>query len=1122
MSGKVVCSGGMQSYFNELNRKNEECYAVARKARSKGMDPQPRIEIPQAEDLASRVEKLLEKWGVENVADDIRNLMSKHNNREYVSLLIAKEIAKKPAESKEKAIDRAIRVGLAVLTEGILVAPLEGLADTKIKTNDDGTEYLDLIFAGPIRAAGGTGQAMSVLIADVVRREQNIGRYIPTKEEIQRFHEEIPLYKQEQHLQYLPSASEIELIVSNCPVCIDGEGTEKAEISGYRDLPRIETNFVRGGACLVIAEGLCQKAAKIKKHVDSLGIDGWGFIGEFLSLKKSDKDDGGAVKPSDKYLTDIIAGRPAFGHPSRVGGFRLRYGRGRTTGLAALALNPASMYALDEFPALGTQMKIERPGKACAVTPCDSVEGPILLLKNGDLVQCGTKEEVLEIRPQISEITDNGEILVPFGEFAENNHKLVPCGYTPEWHKQEILSKGGLPDDWASPPYGRAKEMSRTLGVPLHPSFNLFWSDVRSDSLRELRGFILGNGKFSKDGGLTLPVRANEKRILEDLGALHTVHDGTLTVHRYAMPLIEGLGLGADAERIIERSAFGGTDALDAVSKAMGIEVRARAVTRIGSRMGRPEKAEERLMNPAVHSLFPVGKDPGSKREINSAVSLSRATTSSIGSSSSRQRGVRIDVGTRKCTMCGCASIMPSCDKCGGHAKFEKYERPAEGEGVYVDIEPIYHRALERLGMQALPELRCVEGLSSKNKVPEALEKGILRAVNGVSMFKDGTIRYDMSDIPLTHFRPREIELSVDKARELGYTHDMFGSELTDDGQICELRVQDIIPADKCGDYMVKVSKFVDDMLEKHYRLERFYNASVREDLLGHLAIGLAPHTSGGILCRIIGYTKACGGYAHPFFHAAKRRNCDGDEDSIILMLDGLINFSLDYLPDRRGGLMDAPLVLSTRLDPNEIDKEAHNIDCLSEYPLDLYKAAMSYKDPKDVEKIMDLVGKRIGTERQYEGIGFTHDTNDISEGPKRSAYTTLESMIDKMEAQLLLGKKIRAVDENNVATRVIEKHFLPDMTGNLRKFSAQNVRCTKCGEKYRRIPLSGKCKCGNALILTVHEASVKKYLDVSKDLSEKYDLSEYTKQRIAVLEMSIESLFSNDKVKKCKLSDFF
>ena len=36
--------------------------------------------------------------------------------REIVALMIAKEIASRPAESLEKAVDRAVRVGLAVLT----------------------------------------------------------------------------------------------------------------------------------------------------------------------------------------------------------------------------------------------------------------------------------------------------------------------------------------------------------------------------------------------------------------------------------------------------------------------------------------------------------------------------------------------------------------------------------------------------------------------------------------------------------------------------------------------------------------------------------------------------------------------------------------------------------------------------------------------------------------------------------------------------------------------------------------------------------------------------------------------------------------------------------------------
>jgi DNA polymerase II large subunit len=1125
----VAMSEEMAAYFKGLLDENARCYEIATRARRRGRDPEIKVEIPQAEDLASRVEELLSDYDVKGVAEDIRRLTKEHGNREIVSLMIAKEIANKPAPSMEIAIDRAVRVGLAVLTEGILVAPLEGIAATKLKRNDDGSSYVDLVFAGPIRAAGGTAQAMSVLIADVVRQALNIGKYIPTEGEISRFDEEIPLYKQAQHLQYVPTSKEIDLIVRNCPVCIDGEGTEDVEISGFRDLPRMETNKVRGGACLVIAEGLCQKAAKIEKHVKKLELDGWHFITEYLEAHKKAPADEGAVKvkvvePTEKYIKDIVAGRPIFGHPSAVGGFRLRYGRARTSGLASLAFNPASMYAMDDFMALGTQVKIERPGKACVVTPCDRIDGPTFLLKNGDLVYCATKDEVLEVRNSISEIVDNGEILVPYGEFCENNHMLVPCGYPIEWHKQELLAKGPLPENWESPSYEEAKSMSRTIGVPLHPNYNMFWYDVPLDRLRILRSAVLANGRM-EGGRLRLPREPVSKRILEDLCALHNADEGNVLIcEKLSLPLIEGLGLGTAADgSIVETAPLSGADSLSAVSAAMGIEVRAKARTRIGTRMARPEKAKDRKLAPVLHAVFPVGKDPDAHKEILQAITASKKEVSATRGSGSREPTISVNTGQRICRTCKEITFRSWCRTCGNHTYYEEKPRTMGNDNlVKINLEAEYKAALELLNERSPGEIKCLDVMISKTKVPEDLEKGILRVKNDVTTFKDGTIRFDMTDIPITHFRPREIELSIEKAHKLGYTHDWNGDPLTDPEQICELKVQDILPARDCGDFMVKVSKFIDDELEEFYELPRYYNINDRTELIGQLAIGLAPHTSGGILCRIIGYTTACGCLAHPFFHAAKRRNCDGDEDSIMLMLDGLINFSRAFLSNRRGGLMDAPLVLTTRLDPNEIDKEAHNVDCHREYPLLLYQAAMEMRDPKEIEKDMDLVAGRIGTPLQYEGFGFTHDTADVSEGPKHSAYTTLESMRDKMDAQLALGKKIRAVDEKDVASRVINKHLMPDMIGNLRSFSAQTVRCTRCGEKYRRIPLSGRCTCGNGLTLTVYEASVKKYLAVSKEMSEKYGVDNYTRERIAILEMSMDSVFNNDKIKKCKLSDFF
>jgi DNA polymerase II large subunit len=250
--------------------------------------------------------------------------------------------------------------------------------------------------------------------------------------------------------------------------------------------------------------------------------------------------------------------------------------------------------------------------------------------------------------------------------------------------------------------------------------------------------------------------------------------------------------------------------------------------------------------------------------------------------------------------------------------------------------------------------------------------------------------------------------------------------------------------------------------------------------------------------------------------------NCDGDEDGLMLLLDSLLNFSHSYIPDKRGGKMDLPLILTTRIDPSEVDKEAHNLDTLSQYPLEFYEATIRHEHSKELESKMGLVASRIGTKLQYENFGFTHDTADISEGPKMSNYKTLKSMTDKMKAQLNLAKKIRAVDEADVAYKVIERHFLPDIIGNMRAFSKQSVRCPTCNITYRRPPLLGACnKCGGKLTLTVHEKSVKKYLEISKEIAKRYNISSYAQQRIVLVEKSINSLFMSDRIKTTKITDF-
>ena len=192
----------MDSYFSAIESEVDRAYAAAERARAVGLDPSTTVEIPRAQDMAMRVEKLLGHLKLEGISEEIRRL-SRDHPREEVAVQITRRLASDRTRggSLEDRLDTALRVGLAILTEGILVAPLEGLAEVHLRDQRAGSPYIELYYAGPIRAAGGTAQALSVLLADIVRQDLGLGEYRAERDEVQRYQEEIPLYKHLQHLE---------------------------------------------------------------------------------------------------------------------------------------------------------------------------------------------------------------------------------------------------------------------------------------------------------------------------------------------------------------------------------------------------------------------------------------------------------------------------------------------------------------------------------------------------------------------------------------------------------------------------------------------------------------------------------------------------------------------------------------------------------------------------------------------------------------------------------------------------------------------------------------------------------------------------------------------------------
>ncbi|MHA1868044.1 MAG: DNA polymerase II large subunit [Candidatus Heimdallarchaeaceae archaeon] len=911
LSDDELISVNVKEYFEEINSLIEQTYKIAEQARKKGYDPSIEVEIPIAKDIADRVEGLI---GPKGVGKRIRELEKEGLSRESVAFRIAEEIATGKFFSSEKVnlAEQAIRTSLAIITESITAAPLEGIAKVKIKQNDDGSDYLAVYYAGPIRSAGGTAAGMSVLLADHIRRALKLDRYKPTEREIERMVEEIDLYNKVMHLQLPTTKEEQRFAARNLPIEITGEPTEQVEVSGNRDLKRVETNRLRGGACLVFNDGIVGRVKKLEKRVSKHKLEGWDWFSELIqihasqnvedsaesdkekvSIKQEIEQDNLFIKPDTGYIQDVIGGRPVFSHPSAKGGFRIRYGRSRTTGLAAMGVHPALFAITNDFLVCGTHLRTERPGKGAIVMPVDSIHPPIVLLKDGTVCKVNSYEEGIKLKDQIEKILFLGDMLYGVGEFNQFNHDLVPSGYCEEWWAKELekqlmnfsekeinqffRNKKHKFDKFIKEPLTiiptaeEAIGLSLLLDIPLHPEYTYHWNDISISAYIQLREYI--SLYYNNAENLEIPNNEKIKHILEEICIPHSIKEDKILFGEHSQTLLISLGFKNGNLLPIENKA---KTVVQAINFYNYIQVRDKCPCYTGARMGRPEKAKSRKMKPPVHLLFPIGEAGGNQRNIVSA---------------SEKNIIEIELVQRKCPICGSTThlslcsrcnvvteIVKFCPRCGLESNNDKCKRCGIPLISYktrpFPINEEFRKIARGFNSDLPKNVKAVKKLMNKHRIPEFIIKGILRSINNVFVYRDGTIRFDATDAIITHFRPREIGVSVSKLHSIGYTHDIYGILLENEDQLLELKIQDVIVNKEGGKYLLQVSHFIDELLKRLYGLPPFYNAKTMNDLVGHLIIGLAPHTSAGIAGRLIGFTEAKVILAHPYWHAAKRRNC--------------------------------------------------------------------------------------------------------------------------------------------------------------------------------------------------------------------------------------------------------
>jgi len=1105
-----------QDLLGEINT----LYDLASKAKEKSEDPIPMVESKIVFSHGETLEYLL---GLEGLANRFEELC-KQLPRSQVPFKIAEDVIYGrfgSFEDEARAL-LAIRAGLGCITPpGSTAAPLEGITSARLKQNPDRSNYLAIYFAGPMRSAGGTEQALSILIGDFVRSALHLSNYIPSPEEIARFIEEYKICERKvSRFQYRTSEEQLLFVLQRMPIEVTGVGTDPFEVLTHKNLPRIETNFIRGGALRVLIDGFIGRAEKVLKFVRELNLSGWDWLSEVK-----------ATRTESSHMNEVLIGRPVLSSVNSFGGFRIRYGRARNTGLAAIGVHPNTMGVVDSFVAVGSQLRIDRPGKSSVVVPVDSIEPPVVKLKDGSVVKLEGAVDWAEIDPQIKEVLFLGDILISVGDYIENNKRLDVSAFTGEWWAASLAQKASeLPDGIKSaaqlletdeerlalflsappksyPDFKEALKIATRFGIPLHPRYVNFWERCTGDEVLELCKFLKQKAQFM-DNGIVFHSDSSIDEILNKAVMLHRADGGTTTVIDSSVPLIHLLC--TTASLVLPQSKESG---LSYIARALNIPLKETIGSTISARFGRPEAAKPRLMKPPVNLLFPVGNAGGPSRDLRKAEGKGSIKVEIINR---RCPSCNIRTFHTKCPECSKDTIeQRTCPKCGSPCEnFTCKKCGSEGRPfgqMTVNLQQEIRRAQEAIGLHSLPNrIKGVKSLMNDERIAEPLEKGILRAAFNLFVYRDGTCRFDASNAPLTAFKPKETGTGLHRLLELGYDRDVEGKPLSSEDQLVFLKPQDVLMPRKAISFLVGLSKFLDRSLQTH-GLEPCYRASNEGDLIGKHIISISPHTVGGIVGRIIGFTGAEVLYAHPYYHQAKRRDCDGDADSFTLALDVFMNFSKRYTPSRPGGKMDSPLVVFPIINPREIDDQIYNMENSASLPLAFYTISEQRSSPSELRDIVNLVGPEAPAV-----LACTHATQDVTAGPLISKYRTIKTASEKFLAQLNLLDRLSSLNKKKILQNILDTHLIRDFSGNVKALYSSGFRCTKCGERYRRPPLSGHCRrCGYVVQPNVFVSNVVKYFNMIELLTSKYELDPYYLEALKSLGQELKHLPSRTEKKE-------
>jgi len=1091
-----------QKYVNQLKETITAQIQIADRARDQKHDPRSSIE---SNITNSSTKNILSILNIPKLEDYLPKRINQHKNL----LLLAADVAKQTVngrfikKSQEELVLLALQNSFVILSRGQCSVPQEYIHRVRI---DPSSKHLTIFFTNTIRHVPGVIIGLVVLISDYIRSILHLNRFQSSSDTIGRYEEELTIFLKMN--DRLPSfeMNHMTLFIQNIGIELTSEPYERVEVTKYRNLPKL-TNHLRMGLCVAL-EKILQELRYVVQQKKLAGIPEWVWLDDVSFSPPSLERDFGSK--------DIRSAQPLLAQSKTPGGFRLRYGLSRNNGFGTIGIHPVTIL-LTGILSPGCTVQLDLSNVTYSISPVSSIMGPLVELKDNSLVRISTMAEYYEIKNSIIQIWEMGDILLspldnPLPE------QFILSAWTEEWWSEELNSKikekptilKNISEDMNisslkieklinnplryHPSWELSVKIAQYAKVPIHPKFSFNWNEIA------ISDFIYLVQELEKTNDETMLLDGELVRIIKELGVQFEIKEKKLNSVEFK-PIISLLRDKANKIANIVDSEQERITVESLCQSLINLPVRSLCSRRIGLKLVRIEKSEERFTNPPHHVLFPLAKHGGPQRDFLKV---------------SKDSPVKITVSERYCESCKFTSFNSFCPECHqpttqkyvcykGHIVDSPYcsecnRKAYPKTSKLVNVGSMFSSALKRAKTPDIQKVKGVNLLDNQYGISEPILKGILRAKHQLYVFKDGTTRYSFTNSPIRTFTPKEIHTSIEELVHFGYTHDILGEDLTHDEQLIEIFPYDVIINKKGFQFLFAQSKFLDDELVDLYDSAPYYRLRTSDNVAGLIIVGISPTSQVGVIGRVIGYTKNNVLYAHPLWHHLKSRQCNGVSDSITLLLDVLVNFSRDFIPAFHGGSLDTPTIL------NLVDNWKDLI---------VYSKSNIFLQNRVFYNNLGLISQESGLlSYDFSLLNLPPSTHHITENLSDFAVENKlrdQKIVNRINLALDSLRTIRAVEEGVFVDNILVNDFLNKITTSISRFFQQPFRCRICKRTFRRVPLGKKCPyCyKNTLELTLSKGWVLRYMQIISQLAEQYpELSESTKSWIRYIELNKNLLF--------------